>query len=181
MSFSFPFYFLIMAFSDDVAAVQAANSANVTTKTATASIHPADVGGISDQICNLLLELNDLVTSTGDLNAVCNIGHIAHTAIGTNLFEPNKSVALGFNADGRGELEVADISSGAFANLASGFLTNNRTSLLPDEGTTHKGCSEAEERWLFSSSFVPSLEMSAKELEARSRGKASLWTSPVLI
>lgn len=76
-----------MAFPDDVALLQSSNAANVTNKTLANSISPGDVGGISDQICGLLIQLYGLIGAANNLQAVTALGNNTNEGIfvGTGL------------------------------------------------------------------------------------------------
>lgn len=126
------------------------NDARVTTKTATSSIHPPDVGYGIDSAFNLMNYLYSLISGSGNLQAVTTIGattnhsmtvddgvnwKTTHGAFSTTTYTESGTVLTDIGVvSGKPGMSLKDNTSANYGQLQSGNLTALRTWLGPDEG-----------------------------------------------
>ena len=125
-----------MSLLSDIAALRASNATDITAKTAANSITPIIVGGEFDTVCDLLVEVNGLISSAGDLQAVTDLGNTT-----TDNIQVNGSAFIATDLSDGHLIEVASRKIRFFTDYTpSGDLqftpapTANRGWLLPDEG-----------------------------------------------
>ena len=142
-----------MSLLSDIAALRASNATDITAKTAANSITPIIVGGEFDTVCDLLVEVDGLLSSAGDLQAVTTAGNTTTNDIivedGSNnqvILDPLSVSAASPIVSGIGkvlmmlpqELRYKQLSGAGnkTGDLQCVALTTNRVWQMPDESVS---------------------------------------------